>query len=129
MTEFFDRLDTITTELVGYRKQAENARATELLKQRDPIASMLSTGENQTIKNIERRITDLEAERDSLFEEIFSSLLSQKATLEKELKAARQKATQLEWFERLQPVDKYRRLSLMQSEVRSLQRELATFPE
>lgn len=127
MTELFDRLDAITGELSGLRRQLENARTTALLKKRDPVAALLAGDDDALVANMERRITDLEAERERLFEEVFEGFVRRKAALEKELTLARQRSLKLEWFQRLNSVDKYKRLHNMQAECRALERELQSF--
>lgn len=124
-----NRIEAISREIAALRGQLENARTSWLIKQRDPVARLLDTTTEAALAAQERRISELEAEREKLFEEAFKATVSEKAKLEKELKAARQRALELEWFSRLSPADRLARLGVMQKDVDVLKRELSTFFE
>ena len=122
-----NRIEAISREIAALRGQLENARTSWLIKQRDPVARLLDTTTEATLAAQERRISELEAEREKLFEEVFKGAVGEKAKLEQKLKEARRKALEFEWFCRLSPADRLARLGVMQKDVDVLKRELSTF--
>ena len=127
MTAVFDELDRINAHIAGLRRQLENAKVNQLLKQSDPVAALCGDTGGRLVSDLEGRIAALVAERDRLFSDTFAALTSEKKRLEKELKAARAQALEKEWFDRLKPEDKLVRLGAMRAECRELENELKTF--
>lgn len=123
----FREIELLSGEIAALRVQHENLRTSWLLKSKDPVAKLLDKQSEATLAALERKIGGLEAERERLFSEAFTATVGEKTRLEKELKAARQKALELEWFQRFSPEDKLARLGVMRKDVVALKRELSTF--
>lgn len=122
----FREIELLNREIAALRVQHENLHASWLLKSKDPVAKLLDKQSEATLAALKRKIGELEAERERLFAETFKATVGEKSRLEKELKAARQKALELEWFQRFSPEDKLARLGVMQKDVAALKRELET---